>query len=186
MIQRIINDIEKSLDNDCFFAALALALILPDICGKAKYPKLSTKKRYIDWYDEYVGAYEKCPGQEKIVPYLSGEVIYSLRCSFLHQGNPNIEKSGIKDECCKIDKFTLLVERKKKFNVLADHAEVSEICFDGVRPGEPIKKYEVNVRRLCLILSACAKGYYKEYPEQFNFFDFNVVDMDERFETSQN
>lgn len=186
MIQRLIWDIEKSLDNDCFFSALSLALTLPDICGKAKYPdEESSKKRYINWYDEYVGKYEQCPGQEGIVPYLSGEVVYSLRCSFLHQGNPNIEKDKIKDECCKIDKFTLLVERKKKFNVLADHAEVSEMPFDGGKPGEPVRKYEVNVRRLCLILTACAKGYFKEYPEQFNFFDFNVIDMDECLESSQ-
>ena len=49
----------KALDNDCFFSALSLALTLPDICGKAKYPTDGNKKRFIAWYDEYVGAYEQ-------------------------------------------------------------------------------------------------------------------------------
>ncbi len=32
MIEKLIRDINKSLDNDCYFAALLMALILPDIC----------------------------------------------------------------------------------------------------------------------------------------------------------
>lgn len=181
MIKRLLRDIDKSLDNDCFFSALALALTLPDVCGKAKYPnEESTKKRYIDWYNEYVGVYEQCPGGEGKTPYLSGEVVYSLRCSLLHEGNPNIAKSSIKEECCKIDQFTLIVERKKKFNIYSDHAEVSEQFSGGEPVGETVRNYEVNVRRLCLILAACAKGYYEENSEQFSFFKFNIVDMDER------
>lgn len=182
MIQRLIDDINKALDNDCFFSALSLALTLPDICGKAKYPnEKSTKKRYIDWYDEYIGAYEQCPGEEGKMPYLSGEVVYSLRCSFLHQGNPNIEREKIQEECCKVDHFTLLTEKKKKFNVLSDSANVSEQFFNGKQLGETHRSYEVNVRRLCFILLACANGYYREHPEQFNFFDFTIVDLDERY-----
>ena len=116
MLLSLIDDMNKALDNDCFFSALSLALTLPDICGKAKYPTDGNKKRYIAWYDEYVGAYEQCPGEEGKMPYLSGEVVYQLRCSFLHQGNPNIDKSKINEECCKIDKFVLLTEKKKEFN----------------------------------------------------------------------
>lgn len=125
----------KALDNDCFFSALSLALTLPDICGKAKYPTDGNKKRYIAWYDEYVGAYEQCPGEEGEMPYLSGEVVYQLRCSFLHQGNPNIDKGKINEECCKIDKFVLLTEKKKEFNILSDSASSSE-QFWGVRKSE--------------------------------------------------
>lgn len=48
MVNRLVEDINRALDNDAYFAALSLALTLPDICGKAKYPtEKSTKKRYI-------------------------------------------------------------------------------------------------------------------------------------------
>jgi len=36
LVTRLINDIRNSLDNKCYFAALSLALALPDICGVAK------------------------------------------------------------------------------------------------------------------------------------------------------
>ena len=36
------------------------------------------------------------------MPYLSGEVLYNLRNAFLHQGNPNIVSSEIKDIRCKV------------------------------------------------------------------------------------
>ena len=34
---RLIDDINRALENEAYFVALALALTLPDICGKAKY-----------------------------------------------------------------------------------------------------------------------------------------------------
>ena len=51
MIDRILGEIKKSIDNECFIAALALALTLPDICGKAEYPDDSIAGRYIRWYN---------------------------------------------------------------------------------------------------------------------------------------
>jgi len=182
LLQTLINDMNKALDNDCFFSALSLALTMPDICGHAKYPtEPSSKKRYTAWYDEYVGAYDQCPGEEGKMPYLSGEVVYQLRCSFLHQGNPNIDKDKIREECCKIDKYVLLTEKKKDFNILSDSASSSESFYNGQKQGETYRTYEVNVRRLCFIISACAAAYYKENPELFDFFNFKVVDLDERY-----
>ena len=55
MILRIIDEIEKALSHDLYFAALNLALTLPDICGKAEYPNLRTGERYKKWYDENCG-----------------------------------------------------------------------------------------------------------------------------------
>ena len=176
-----IEEVELNIVDRRWQSALALALTLPDICGKAKYPTDGNKKRYIAWYDEYVGAYEQCPGEEGEMPYLSGEVVYQLRCSFLHQGNPNIDKGKINEECCKIDKFVLLTEKKKEFNILSDSASSSEQFWGDKKIGDTYRTYEVNVRRLCFIISACAGAYYKDNPALFNFFDFKVVDLDERY-----
>ena len=46
MIDKIIKDIETSLENGAYLGALALALALPDICGKAAYPSLKVGERY--------------------------------------------------------------------------------------------------------------------------------------------
>lgn len=179
MVLRLIDDMNRALDHDCFFSALSLALTLPDICGKAKYPDKRVRRRYIEWYDEYVGKYEQRPGKNDCVPYLSGEVVYSLRCSFLHQGNPNIEADKIKEECCKIDHFVLAIDEKKDFNILMDTSCSSQNYFLGKQIGETHRSYEVNIRRLCLIISTNAKAYYNEHKEQFNFFNFSIADLDE-------
>ncbi len=92
MMLQLINDVNKALDAECYYSALTLALTFPDICGKAEFPQEKcTGKRYKDWYDEYIGKYEQCPCencQNTTMPYLSGEVVYSLRNSLLHQGHP--------------------------------------------------------------------------------------------------
>lgn len=94
-IDRYVN---KALDAECFYSALSLALTFPDICGKAEYSQEKTTKRYKDWYDEYIGKHEQYPCeqcQNTPMPYLSGEVVYSLRNSLLHQGTPNIDVDRI-------------------------------------------------------------------------------------------
>lgn len=165
----MIDDINRALENEAYFAALALALTLPDICGKAKYPNENNRKRYISWYDEYVSKYEQCPCdicQKNKMPYLSGEVVYQLRNSFLHQGTPNVDKNKIRNEFNKFDKFILVIEEKNEFDIYAD---ASLVGMERV--------YIVNVRRLCLILTLTAKRYYDSYKDEFDFLKYLIVDM---------
>lgn len=59
MINKIIEEIDKSLESEAYLSALSLVLILPDICGKAEYnSNIKNKERYINWFDEYIGKYE--------------------------------------------------------------------------------------------------------------------------------
>jgi hypothetical protein len=173
MILRLIDDVNKALDAECYYSALALALTFPDICGKAEYPnERSTKKRYIDWYDDHIGKYEQCPCEgckNKPLPYLSGEVVYSLRNSLLHQGTPNIDINKIENENNKIDYFELVIESKKPFDIYGDSAGVND---------EGKKDYRVNVRRLCLIIGATARGYYEANKDKFDFFNYSIIDWD--------
>lgn len=169
MLERIISDIEKALDADCYFAALALALTLPDICGKAEYPTAKTTERYINWYNEYVGAYEE-KTYEAETPYLSGEVVYNLRNTFLHEGSPNIVKEKIKKTENIIDNFFLKLEPKNTFHIYGDRSTI----FSSDCKGVIMRTYEISVRRLCLILASSAKEYYKNNEKKFNFFNYHI------------
>lgn len=172
MVLKIIEDIRKALENDLHFVALNSALTLPDICGKAAYPnEVSSKKRYVLWYDEEIGKYEKCPGDQRNMPYLSGEVVYSLRCSLLHEGNPNVNNDKLK-EGCSIDKFSLVVEKNKTYNSYSDSSSIENYG------GKCIRKYRMNVRRICEILCSVAESYYKENREKFSF-NYEIIDWDE-------
>ena len=171
MVNKLIKEINFALDNDLYFVALNTALTLPDICGKAEYPNISDStpgKRYKKWYQEYIGQYEK-PNDNVYndgMPYLDDNTVYQLRCSLLHQGNPNVgkEKTGI-------DKFILTIESKNEFGVYTD---ASSMSLDVI----PYKTYTVSVRRLCFILCQCASKYYEENKQKFNFFNYKIIDYD--------
>jgi len=181
LINKLVEDINKALDNEAYFSALSLALTLPDICGKAEFPETKSGRRYIDWYDEHIGKYEKYPCEQcktQPMPYLSSEVVYSLRNSLLHQGTPNIDNDKINELSNKVDDFTLIIEKKNKFDIYSDSACVSTGYFGAKCLGKK-RAYSVNVRRLCLILTLSAKGYFNDNKEKFNFFKFNIIDCEE-------
>ena len=180
MINKIIEEIDKSLDVEAYLSALSLVLILPDICGKAEFDSnTKNSKRYIKWFDKYIGKYEQPPFEVSNNPYLRGEVVYQLRCCFLHEGNPNINKNRIKNERNKIDKFILLTQKKNEFDIYSDSSSVITINEDYTKP---IREYKVNIRRLCLIICSTVKGYYSENKNKFNFFNFQIVDYDKELE----
>lgn len=170
MVNKLISEIKLALDNNLYLVALNAALTLPDICGKAEYPKLKTAERYKKWYQEHIGQYEQCledKDNNTGFPYLSDNVIYQLRCSLLHQGNPNVEK-----EKTGIDRFALDVEPKNSFDIYSDNASL-DVDFDNIK-----KTYTVSVRKLCLTLCEKAKLYYEDNREKFNFFNYNILDID--------
>ena len=110
MIEVYVQEIATCLKNRCYFAALALSLTLPDICGAAEYPdEASVTKRYINWYDKYIGDNERKERDTGDSSYLSGEVIYNLRNTFLHQGNPTINKDKVKAKENRFDRFILIL-----------------------------------------------------------------------------
>lgn len=166
MINQMVNDINIALECGAYFSALSLTLTVPDVCGKAEYPNLKVGEHYIKWYDEYIGKYETHDGNTN--PYLSGEVVYSLRNAYLHQATPNIDKANIKDTQNKIDEFILQIQPKNQFDIYADTSSIMNFgCAEK-------RIYYVNVRRLCLIISKTALGYYKENTSKFNFIKYKI------------
>ncbi len=171
MLLNLVNDMDKALDDNCYFAALSIALMLPDICGKAEFPnENSSKKRYVEWYDMWIGKHECSPREkdETVMPYLSGEVVYQLRCAFLHQGNPNIDKDKIIAPENKIDEFELIIESKQEFDIYCDSSCVSNLG----------RSYSVHIRRLCMIIGLSVKAYYRDNKGKFNFFKYKITDLD--------
>lgn len=166
-----IDEIETCLESECYIAALALALTLPDICGKAEYPDKGVGKRYIQWFDQYVSSYQKSQSPyDADMPYLNGEVVYSLRNGFLHAGNPNIEKEDIKDETCKIDQFCLEAGK----SLIGDTSRVSYGKeFEIIERG-----YTVNVRLLCMRLCRTARSYYLDNEDKFSFLNYDMIKTD--------
>jgi hypothetical protein len=69
------------------YAALSLALMIPDICGSLEDPGTGkSQKRYENWFKKW--AEPKFTGGGKI--YLSASDCFQLRCSLIHSGSAQI------------------------------------------------------------------------------------------------
>ena len=161
------------MDNECLLAALGLLLIIPDVCGKLIYPNLSkvhdSKIRFIKWYDEYIGNYEK-PDFENgnILPYLNGEVIYKLRCGFFHSGNTDDITKNYQE--FNLDDFILMFETKKPYDVYGDtsHKIGDKTC------------YALNIRRLAVIILAATKATLEKIKSKnLKYKKVKILDIDE-------
>lgn len=102
-VSLIIHSIKSCLEKGETVAAFYMALTLPDVCGKLKYPLDKPAKRYIAWFDEYIGNYEQSPlakedSKWSDFPYMSGKKMYEIRCALLHAGNNDLGQNFNLDE----------------------------------------------------------------------------------------
>jgi len=162
MIGSYVRDIENSLKNKCYFSALAMSLALPDICAAAEYPNETfVGKRYIEWFDKYLGEYMS---SDKDAPYLSGEIVYNLRNTFLHTGSPNIDSNKVKNEANQLDLFKLILGDGTYFWSGSLIAEIDNVT---------LRYFTVDVTYLCHTICSCSLWYYNNNKDKFHF-DFNI------------
>jgi hypothetical protein len=97
MIDRYLDSIIKSLESKNWYAALFVALAIPDICGALEHPNEKSGVRYVNWYNKYMlPKYSSTMGRlQELHVFLSGDDCYALRCSLLHEGTGDVEKQKI-------------------------------------------------------------------------------------------
>ena len=93
-----ISEIHRALELDLYNCALALALTLPDICGKVEFPNENDSKAYKEWFKKYAEPLftfptTVLPGGE-IINYtcFTNEECWALRCAVLHAGNYDVKR----------------------------------------------------------------------------------------------
>lgn len=188
-IQAIINEIQKCIDNDATMGALFLALTIPDICGKVLYSELTgnknSSKRYIKWFDRYIGDYEQSPlAKEDPVwsemPYMNGKICYKLRCALLHAGNDDLGKE------IGIDEFALAFGKNAILGSSGIQQEIKHMSDGTERIGPKVKSLEVNVVELCNKLMWSAEAFLKkEVKDQKTLPTINVHEIPEIFKVKK-
>ena len=180
MIDIYVNDLHHALKNRCYFSALALALALPDICGAAEFSDdTPVAKRYIGWYDKYVFPYTSAKKDED-APALTGELVYNLRNTFLHQGSPTVNRKKIKAEREQVDRFILLLGDGTKVWQLSSSygVDLRQVAPEiGV---VHVRFFLVDISYLCNLISSAASEYYADNQDKFSF-DFSVDIQDHFF-----
>ena len=177
MIIKMIDEINKALDLGLYLCALSLALTLPDICGKAEYPNANVTTRYIEWFNEYIGKYEKCPqrnDEDEILPYASGEVIYQLRCSLFHQGSTDINIKKINAPENKVTNFSLIVNQDKD-DIFGGSSSLTLFDKDIIE-----RDLEISIQDLCRKICKLSEYYYDKNKEKFDFMKVQFVDWKTR------
>ena len=100
----IISEVRRCLELKLYLAALALALMIPDMCGAIENSgkQMKSYDRYVVWFDKWVASkYVRFIGRnekdkicfEKESPYFfTGDACYALRCAFLHEGSSDFKR----------------------------------------------------------------------------------------------
>lgn len=84
-----IDEARASIQNKNWYAALAIALTLPDICSTVESPNKKGRNVYIDWLKNNSQIIKTTQIEE-----LSD--VYALRCAFLHNGTAEITGQNAK------------------------------------------------------------------------------------------
>ena len=174
----MVSEIRKALSHELHLSALALALTLPDTCGKAEYPdEKHNGMRYRNWCNQYVITDRNDSPYGCDMPYLSEEIIYSLRNSLLHQSTPNVVQSSIHESRCKVDKFELVTHDENDAN-----GDLSMVAY-GKNMQIVHRELKVHISHLCYILCIAAEKYYRDNKEKFGFIQYSLVDERKKGDT---
>lgn len=91
--------VREALSHGNWYAALALALALPDICGYLEFGSMKSRADFLAWYDANLLRINTMGGglgrPEHVL--MSGGDCYALRCAFLHQGSEDVSTQRKKD-----------------------------------------------------------------------------------------
>ena len=165
MIEQYVKDIRRALKDKCYFSALSLALALPDICGRVEFPNKSVTEGYTGWFDRFIGEQMARESLSGHTPYLSGEVVYNLRNTFLHQGSPVIVGEKVKEHCNQMDRFIL---------ILGDGTVIHSIAMTVNTHEAIVRTLYVDVTYLCTCICDSAERYYAANRDRFSFA-YNIV-----------
>jgi hypothetical protein len=86
-MEHLISGVEHAVQHESWYAALSLALVLPDACYRIERGNARPERfggGYIRWLNTYLQPYVT-------VPYLSAEELYRFRCAYLHEGDFDVD-----------------------------------------------------------------------------------------------
>ncbi len=161
----LIKEAKDAMGNSLFRAALALTLILPDICAQIEYPEIYKKKgggnakAYKLWWDEKIGKYEDYGHG---MPYMDGEAAWQLRCAVLHNGHSEISKK-VKYTFNITATGDAAIGRRSVILSTPTQSEPHATESEAFQP--VIKMLDEGVENICEKVWCVSNGIIKSYPD---------------------
>lgn len=162
---RQIEEIDIALKAGAYYAALALALTLPDICAQVEYKKRHTgNEDYIGWLkgNNVLARFESCFPEVARATFCA-EDCYALRCRVLHNGDLNLSESKRSE----IDAFELALPEEGEDYLWHYYVGADE-------RGRGIGVARINIVGLTRILRDAAMRFYDNWPDKRAFDDHNL------------
>lgn len=133
-MKRFIDATKSAVADQNWYAALSLALTMPDICGRLENPKAGSQARFTAWFDKFLlKRYQMKVGpMRELHTFLCGADCYALRCAFLHQGEFGIDDQRAQQA---LESFHFIAPRtgmlvhNNKFNNILQ-LQVDVFCVD--------------------------------------------------------
>jgi hypothetical protein len=177
VVDAVISEVRRCLDSGYHYAALALALTIPDICGLVEHPECRKKssKRYVAWFNDHIliNYAKKFTSEGEVSEsYFDGDMCYSLRCKFLHEGNSQIEAKSIivsGNEGCSFE-FRPIVGGSDSYG---------RAIYSVPGCGAVVVRWvTLNIAALCEALCSGAEEFYKaQNKDDFINRQLNYVDL---------
>ena len=182
-IDKIAVAIEDAIEKRCFLPALALSLVIPDICAKYDYPDIYNRQAeynghkgqgaaYAKWYDENIGKYDINP--DTGIGLLDGRSCWKLRCEFLHSGSIDLDDFMSTDD----KNMTFKLVSSQYSNLKYTIGGFSSVIYSKDKKNQEI---ELDVVNLCgKILAVLRHSYLKDESfiritenEALNYIEYN-------------
>jgi len=117
----------QAINDGNLYAALSLALTIPDICGSLEDPGPDkSQSRYERWCNQWLQpkfttTTKTIDGQPFV--WVTGQQVYQLRCSLIHSGSDEIDQA----KRTGVDRFFLFDQTRPDFS------KFSNCTFNGVK-----------------------------------------------------
>ena len=158
-MDKIADAIEDAIEKRCFLPALALSLVIPDICAQYDYPEIYKQKggngrAYAKWYDENIGNYDINPIMG--IGLINGKSCWKLRCEFLHTGSVDLDDFMSADD----KHITFKLVSSEYSNMECGIGGVSGVMYSEDKKNQDI---ELDIVNLCgKILAVLQHSYLND------------------------
>ena len=164
----LLEEINACVENHTPHAALALALMVPDICSNIEFPDIPKEKgkRYKAWFNAHLKQFYhnnfRLRDFNLHLKEFTASACYELRCAFLHSGNSDLKNKIIAE-------FDFWIPDKNDPYMDCD---VSSRTIDT--NGKAIHKIRLNIPQFCTNVSNAAKQFYDEWDDKEVFKKYTI------------
>jgi len=152
-MEHLIRGVRDAVQKRSWYAATALALMLPDVCAAVEeHGRGRVAQRYSRWADRWT---KRCFSDETGKTFLSGRDLFQLRCAFLHEGDFTVSP----DAPVSKDDAAAMFEVLNRVTLYAGDFDVVPVRTMTSSGSDRTTSYALGVAWLCESICAATESW---------------------------